>query len=479
MIRISLLPSIPLIAAFLILVIMTIQYPLSVSFPIGGDASFFARRANIATNFLNGPAEAFFTVRVSWYPLSIIIFAASKILPLDWPTRFIWWTVLGHILIGLILARFTYRLGKWPAAAFTMIIWAITTTGITRHVEDATLAQLWSLVFLALFLERISVGSKYVATLALIATVLAHPITGLSLMVTLLFCVPLILVSFPQLGSTQKKQWLTITSTGLLLLLAILFVGKSVFAAIPAVNGVAPNPFINILVSRFAPFVALAPLGLLLLIKSKLALFPKYWLVVFFSLSILLAGNDLLGISVWTQRLAPLFVFSVTILSSLAIIHITRLVFPNRIWQALFLVIFISIILTAAWRDNSQVYSFYENPDNYARPHPDEIVAINWMKNNLSADSIIVTTNKNRHSEWIPVLTNMQWLPVSENDDFLSNPVGDASYSPTYNQLKYVVFFLQREIVRGKFVEFPDQYPLVYSNANVAIYNVPPLLYEE
>jgi len=163
-----------------------------------------------------------------------------------------------------------------------------------------------------------------------------------------------------------------------------------------------------------------------------------------------------------------------SILAAMGLARLTQKVFANVFTRAIFLILFITLITTSAWHYNSGVFAYYENPHNHARLHPDELAGILWMRDNLSPDSFIITTLNNRHSEWVRALTPFLWQPLSENDEFLINPVGDRSDSPTYNKLKYVAFFTNTEEVKGKFIDNPDKFPLVYSNNVMAIYNVPP-----
>ena len=192
-----------------------------------------------------------------------------------------------------------------------------------------------------------------------------------------------------------------------------------------------------------------------------------------YSLSAILAGNELLEINVWSDRLSPLFIFMVTILSAIGLSHIIQTIFSKTITRTLFILIFISIISASAWHANMNVFSFYENPDNYARLHPKELSAIYWMRDNLSPNSQIITVNKNRHAEWIPSLTRHEWLPVSENDNYFSNPDNVPNESQNHDKQKYVAFFTLRENITPSYLQNPDKYPRVFSNKAITIYNIP------
>ena len=461
-----------LLAAFLVLLILSLQYPLSTSFPIGGDAAYYARRAQIFLEFFHAPGPSILALKSSWYPLSLLIFSSSAIIPLDWPIRFTWFMVIAHVSVGVSLALLLRRLSGWSAAAFAMFIWGITTTGVNSNFEDGTLAQLISFAFLALFLERFVAGAKWSALLWLLATCLAHPITGLSILVTLLIALPAFLSSWLSLSASDKKLLLVICGASLALLSLTLFTGRQIFSHSSFITGVADVPFINILVSSFAPFVALAPLGLLLLLRSDHSSTTKYIFAFLFSLSILMGGNDLLGIAVWTRRLLPLFIFVVTILSALSLPYLLRFLCPGRFTRAGFVSLIMVYFASMTWQNNHHIFRHYENPSNYARIHPEELEAMRWFRDNLPASSYITTSNKNRHTEWLPVITPFQWLPVSPDDDSLSHPVRDKFDSLTYYKYKYVAFLTRRENVPEYIRQSPDQYPLVFANKSVVLYKV-------
>lgn len=462
-----------LLISFLVLVALSLQYPLSTTFPIGGDAAHYARQAQIILQFFDHPANSIQALKTSWYPLSLLMFSATAIFPADWPVRFIWSMVTAHIAVGLCLSLLLRRLGGWPAAAFTMFIWGITTTGINSNFEDGTLAQLISFFWLALFLERFTAGARISTLLALVATVFSHPITGLFLLSTLIFASPALFSAWPVLPSSHKKQLLLLIPSSLILLLLVLFTGKQVFSSSNNIAGVAHDPFINVLVSGFSPFVALAPFGLLWLLKSRHSSNVKILLAFFFSLSTILAGNDLLEISVWTQRLLPLFILAVSILTSLALPRLLATVFPGHILRLFFALLIIAYFTAATGTNNYRVFRHYENSDNYARLHPEELSAMQWIRANLPANSYIITSSKNRHTEWLPVITFLPWFALSPDDASLSHPTSDKIDSAMYSRTKYVAFLTRRENIPDNILMSPDRYPLIYANKSFALFRVP------
>jgi len=131
-------------------------------------------------------------------------------------------------------------------------------------------------------------------------------------------------------------------------------------------------------------------------------------------------------------------------------------------------VLFFGLLALPAWQQAKMTYEYYEIPDNYARLHPLELAAIEWMRDNLSADSKVLTSNINRHTEWIEALTPLRWTPLSENSPLLAHqPPPNAHPS---NRLTYVMFLLNREDVPAS--AWQEMIP-VYQNKGAVVFFAP------
>ena len=113
------------------------------------------------------------------------------------------------------------------------------------------------------------------------------------------------------------------------------------------------------------------------------------------------------------------------------------------------------------------------------RDSPQELAAINWIKDNLSPKSTIVTSTSSRHPEWIPVLTNLNWLPVSSSNHYF-NPIQEKYLNGHYNPLnppkesdKYYAFFTNVEEVHEIVLNHPELFPIIYKNEAVTIVKTP------
>ena len=444
------------VSAFVVLLILTLQYPFSTSFPIGGDAAFYVRVART----LLGPAEVSEKITLlirAPYPAAYVAAAASAVLPLEWPERFTWLVTVTYIGVGGCLGLLLYRLHGAPAAASAMIIWALASIGITEHIEAATFAQLLSLAFLILFFERVAADSIVGIVVTFCAALLSHPLTGLVLLLTTL------LVIIPGAGVVRSLPSARRTTYWILFALAMVSVGALVFKL-----GSNPNVLTNrfmaddnsfslpdVMRTFFGPFLALTPLGFLYFARQpRENLLLKMLLISFFNVAVLLTFNHYLGVGLWTHRFQSFLVVSVTILSAIALPQLLRTVLPTTLLRGSFAIVFFGSLLLGTWHTNNHVFRYYEAPGNYARLHPGEEEGIRWMRQNLSSQSVVVTSNANRHPEWIPALTGMEWLSLPHlNEEIkINEKLGEAR---VFGRPVYLAFFLNAEEVPSVFPAAP------------------------
>lgn len=445
------LDFLPLASAFMMLVILTLQYPLSTSFPIGGDAGFYVRVSR--TLLASDVAQKITILKNAPYPLAYVAAASSVVLPLDWPERFTWLVTITYVLVGACLGFLLYRLNGPAAAATSLAVWALVPIGITSHIEAGTFAQLMSLAFLALFFERLNALSRPGVLLTYLATVLAHPLTGLVLVLTVL---TVVVAGAPVVHSFPRRQrqiyWLLFGLT-ILSLGAVVFKlwVSPVFLTTGLQIDTADFSLPDLIRSQLAPWLIVAPLGFIYLAGQPRANpLIKMALLVFCITTVLLSFNYLLGVGLWTYRFQSYFVVGTVILSSLAFPWLMRRVFGTWFLGAGFVsILFVSLSL-ASWRSNDRVFRYYEAPGNYARLHPAEYDGIRWLQNNVTSDSVIITSNVNRHAEWIPALTQLQWLSLSHlNDEVKIND--KLREARVFGRPVYMALFLNAEEVPAVF----------------------------
>ena len=137
------------------------------------------------------------------------------------------------------------------------------------------------------------------------------------------------------------------------------------------------------------------------------------------------------------------------------------------------IVLLFAATATQAWQANAFVYNFYESPGFYARLSDDEQAAIAWLDHN-AAGSRVASTNSTRNSEWIPILADVTWRGLPE-DDQLFLAIDDALESYVRErELTYVVFFLNREEISTNFSDQFDRYPIVFGNKGTAVISLQP-----
>ncbi|MFH1353991.1 MAG: hypothetical protein ABIH36_01765 [bacterium] len=474
-----LLPTAGLLTATTILFAFALQYPFSTTFPIGGDAASHIRAARSILNFFSSPGESLFTLKTSNYPLSYLFLASTKILPVSWPGRFVWWAAAGHVLTGFSLAALLWRISSWRAAAAGLAIWALTPIDITNHFEDGTIPQLWSLIFLFLSFERLIAGSTLGTLIMLFLTVLAHPLSGFVLITSLIMGVcPLFLVRH----RLPARQTALIKYTSILIAIPPALVLYKVFkismgARLPVVEALSKDFFLfDILKSKFAPWLVLSLPGIAILVNKLRHNLPATTaLLSFFWLSFLLTINSAFNVGLWENRFRTYFIAAACLAAGLALPELIRHALRPVGVRLLFLALLFGSLSALTWRDNAAVYRFYEYPANNARLPAGAQDAINWMSLNLPANSYIASSAASRHAEWIPALTSFKWQDLNSKHALLS---GQEDELPAFantddNPFTHIIFLTRQEDVNATMLAHPDLFPVVFNNAAAVIIKLP------
>lgn len=449
----SLISKIELLGISAIALLLILQYPIQATFPIGGDATRYLLRAMEGFPDILGN---------SWYPGTIVLMWATTWIPLEPSSFFIWWITAGHLTAAASIGYLTYRIHNSRAGIISAAAWAFATTQITRHTEDGTLAQLLSLPAVILVVHS-TIQERWKTTAALtVLTYLLHPISGLT--ATLYVGLTLLAKATHITAPDQRPlKTIVIAITGMLAIL-IVFTQLKGFDVLLRDFSQESYAFVDSLFTSFGVFVLLATTGLVVLINSNIQSYIKLTSVVFIFLSLLLAFNDNLGIGILSDRFAPYYIISVAILAGIGLDYILTTTFQQRSLQAIVLFLLLLAIAPLRWNNAAGVFSFYESPGNYARLHPEEKEAIYWMKENLPQKSYIISTKKNRHSEWIPILSGHTWEGLAESDEFWNQIT-----PPTNNSHSYVTLFKHREKPIEVFPAARELKP-VYENDSAVIY---------
>lgn len=446
-----LLLSISLVA----LVATAIQYPLSTTFPIGGDAA-----AHIATvhQIFSHPILTAIKISRSWYPVSYILFSVNALNPfVYWPIAFSWWMALGQILTGLAIGFFVYRLYGMRAAAISILIWAATPITMTSFFEDGTMAQLWSLPWLILFIERLFKGSIRGMIACCILALFSHPITALIMICTLI-------IALPHLSKGVMKRiimWCTAVSA----VVAVFFIAlRSKTIGTPFVPE-SSLYYQDLFHGFFLPITLASSIGLIEIFhryKSR-----KTFIVIggsLVSLAFFFSMNDRLGIGFWTNRLNVYFLICLTVCAAVGLASAIQRIHNSTLALTAVLLMLIGMTGTTL-HDNQHIYHRYESPSTDARLRPDNLVAILWLKNHIEENAVIASSGATRYYEWIPVLTNHQWKLIDKQD--LSDP-------QTYQSLHdpYFIVFTNQEGVPSRIQSDPEHFHLEFENKGSQIYHI-------
>ena len=474
MINKFILPAAGLLTAVSLLLIFALQYPLSTTFPIGGDAASHIRAAQTVLASKQAPAAAITLLKHSNYPLSHPLLAAWAALPLSWPDRFVWWITVGHILTGFSIGALLWRVGSWRAAAAGLAIWALSPVGINNHFEDGTAPQLWSLIFLILTFERLAAGSTW-GTLAMVAaTVGTHLLSGFVLIASLIMGTVLLLPVRHRLAPHQA------TLIKYLGALTALLAGLAIYKylrgpAWPFIEQQSEDFFLlDILKSKFAPWLVLSIPGIAILIsKLRHSLPASTSLLSFFWLAFLLTTNSTLRVGLWENRFRTYFIVAVCLAAGLSLPHVSRSAFRSPAARLLFLGLLFTTLTALTWRDNSAVYRFYEDPSRNARLHPEVISAINWLGTNLPLTSFIASSSASRDAEWIPVLTPLNWQALNDRHTLLTDQDGKLLTEKNTDSFTHIIFLTQQESVNATMLAHPDLFPIVFQNPSAVIIKLP------
>ncbi len=479
----ALCPLLVLIGTLSLCLFFAFQYPLQTTFPVGGDAPHYIKLAQSTLQAYHlSPSAVLLSFSKSIYPLSHAIFLLSSFLPVSWPERFTLWMSLGHIASALGLGLFLFRLSGWRSAATAIAAWSLTTTVINTHFEDATFAQLWSLVFIFLFFERLTAQSSLGTITFFFLTWASHPFSGIILLTSIISASPFL---FLLRKKTSAKNRRLITTFFILALISILFLffvlqdkQDAIKHLISSSNGLLLT---NLIRSPFGPFLIISPLGTFFLLKKKWSRYAPV-IFVFFAfalISIFISFSHYLNLGMLNHRFQTYFISSIVIMASLALPELTKITFKSAFSSALFLIILFALLSTMSWKNNDSIFHRYESPSLYQRIHPQELEAITWMKKNLPPQSTIITSASSRHPEWIPVLTPLNWLSISSSDNHFNSIYENYSYyryerlNPSSQSKSYFAFFTFVDQVHETALKYPELFPVVYKNDAVTIVKSP------
>ncbi len=450
--------------------ILVLQYPMQTTFPIGGDAvRYIARAQEVSDSTSKSLIEGVATLaRNSNYPIVTAGLAVIDLGNPDWPGVFVWIMALAYLATGLALGWLVYRQYGWTAGVIALSGWGLTTM-LSGHFEDATLAQLLSLPFLLLALERWSSGRTIVAIILTLIAGALHPMTALFLGLLITLVAVALGIMRRSLTNSERKKFYALA------LFVLIIVGVGLISSLgniavenfePEERGVA---FAEYLKSPLGPLVLLAPIGLSFAwLQRRRNRMGTLFLVALGVVSMLTSFNTLLGVNLFAFRFEPYLLLTLVTFGAIGLSALSRRVFPSTLVRAAFLVVLFGTAGVGLWQEAAVVYNVYESPSQYSRVHGDELAAIAWLHANLPAGHI-VSTSVNRHSEWIPVLSHHTWEAVGEGHNVFQTTDEALRLVAKELEADAIIFFGRREPVSPNFTA--QDRPL-YENGKVTIYDL-------
>lgn len=448
------------------LIAAAIQYPLSTRFPIGPDAPAHIRDALKLTNEYPGDHSGITTLLNTPYPFPVLTFNIMRIVPISWPDRFTWWMTIAHIAVGLALGFLLYRIHSWQAAVIGISIWAPLTMTFNNHFQSGTLPQLWSLVFLILFLERFAAKSIVWSVLLLFIVMLSHPITAVLLTLTLLATLPAYWANYKKFDA-QEQKLLKIIS-GIVVLIFCTIVYTYVFhSPLHSFWDGSHIEFRDLAFSNIAPWVLLSIPGWIIM-QSVIKMRPMMLslLNTFSVLTLVLAINEWFGVDIWTYRFRSTLIIVSIIGLSIGLLHLVRLTFTSKLSRGIFIALAIGSITLLCWQGNAAAYA-----NNEKSKKTSDFAAMAWMQE-LPKNSFITSTNVDRVSEWIPLYSKHPYEELTLKNALFTLQGDDLTRYIRAIRCTHVIFFLRREVVPENFIANPNLFVPIYKKDGVIIFAI-------
>jgi hypothetical protein len=379
--------------------------------------------------------------------------------------------VVGHILTGLALGRLVWRITRDHVATAAAIFgWAISTTGLQHHFEDATLAQLWSLLWLLLWLDSLLARAWKRSIFFLLLTITTHPFSGwLALLMSLLFIVQLVTNKYT--ADSVKKALIPLTSITILLTIMI----ASVLLLRPTViqENTTQLAIIDAIRSPYGALLLLAPLGAVYILHQlRQDASSQSVLVAWLIATAFLATNDRFNIGVETNRFFTYFFLLAITCAACAVAPVFQRALP---WTAARIPILLTLagaMVLWAWSGSANIYTFYESPSRYARLHTNEQAAFLDLSHLLPENSVLISSEANRHAEWLPIITGKTWFAIPSSDPIWHGQIQDWQQYAASHHYTHLVVLEHTEEAPEAMRLVPNPFPIVYANNAVTVYTL-------
>jgi len=446
-----------------LLLLLSFQYPFSVSVPIGGDAPYHIVIAKKLFGFAGTP-----------YPLSSFLFGFSRILPTSWLFRFTFFMAFGYAISGFLLAILLHKISGRLPAILGIIFWSISTWDILPFYRDGTMAQLWSIPFLILLFYAILNNQRILFGITLICIYFAHPATFAPIALILVLLIPFYLLRKINVGKYP-------TIFAILIISALtIFVFNKFPTHFPYASTLEFTHYLSLkdfLETRIGIMIVCAPLGFIVFSSSSIGTrFGKIFLMTFSVMVFFSTFNSMLGIGAWERRFVPYFVVILIFFGSLGLTHLLRNTVPHKSIQYVIILFLVATLGSHAWFSSQGYYRIF-NGDRSSL-HESEKTAYEWIDQNLPKNSVIVQKiARGRGIEWLPVFANRETLipeyQLNGVNVFSSCNTTLQDIAKINSENSYVLFHTWTEKVPGYYQNNSELFPLTYENNEVKIYRLP------
>lgn len=454
-----------------LLMLSAVHYPLATSFPIGGDAASYITKSQQLLA-ARSPTAVIAQLLQSRYPVSEGIFTASVVVPVSWPERFTWMMTFSYSAAGVTLGWLAWRLTKKPlTVAAVLFFWSVSIVGIQPHIEDATFAQLFSLIWLALACERIVARSLRGSTLCLLLAAASHPYSGLLALITVVLIGILAIARRQHLDATDRRF---VARLSLVALIIIAGIGALVFFRPVLLRVIRPDEFSlnvgDLVRSPFGIVLLLVPAGLASLWQRSQHELPRITIAALLLATLLLAFNDRLGIGLSTNRFHTYFNWLAVLLGAVAVPVVLRRAVPPRLLRTAFAGAIVSAMVVWTIQGNTAVYRFYESPSRNARLHPNELTAFTALQDIVPSGSKLMSGEATRHVEWIPILSGHPWQAHASHEPIWQQDASEWQTFARTHAYTHLVIVTMAEEAPVAIAAHPDQFPVIFENNAVTVY---------
>ncbi len=459
--------------------VLSVQYPLSARFPLGGDPPTFlyGARAMVEPGFLSEGES--FSLLSSRYPLAVLFLAATKILPVSWPERFIWAMAIAHLVGVLVFLWVVARLVGYEEGLAGAVFWTASVGGVNATFNDGTLAQLISVPFFLLVIDAIRRRALVQGVLFTLLTSLTHPFTALFLACLLgtLFLVARRSILPSEDGRFIRR--LVLPFAGVALVLVLLHRRLLALTAAGVLGDSTPPTVPELLGTNFGLVFLLALVGAPLLVArfrsdtllQSLILALGVWAPV-------LTFNHRLGIAIAPERFQIYLGIVAALAAGAALPVLLRAAFPVRAARVLAGILLLAVPATGAWGHNARIFAAYEGPRQQAHMPPAERAGYVWIKEHLPKSAVLVTSS-HRRTAWLSVLGERRRYRASperpDAETFRRGDLGAIQEARATSPATHILFYRLHEDVPPVYAQHPKEFPLLFENDALVLYALSPL----